>query len=138
MIKNNKIAKVSAIAALAAAATFSLAACSSTADEDASGADESSETSQVVAPTIVDTATLDGQTLDINNGGFIDINTGDTDPADWSAVVKDPAVVAFTAGGMSGDAVMNPGLQGTKAGSTQVELTNKTTGEVVTFTVNVK
>jgi hypothetical protein len=137
MIKNHKIAKVGAIAALAAAATLSLAACSSAADEDASGADESSEMS-VVAPTIVDVATLNGQTVDINNGGFIDITTGDTDPADWSAVVKDPAVVAFTAGGKSGDAVMNPGLQGTQAGSTQVELTNKTTGEVVTFTVNVK
>ena len=138
MIKNHKIAKVGAIAALAAAATFSLAACSSAADEDSSGADESSETSQVVAPTIVDVATVNGQTVDINNGAFVDITTGDTDPADWTAVVKDPAVVAFTAGGKSGDAVLNPGLQGTQAGSTQVELTNKTTGEVVTFTVNVK
>lgn len=138
MIKNHKIAKVGAIAALAAAATFSLAACSSAADKDSSGADESSETSQVVAPTIVDVATLNGQTVDINNGAFVDITTGDTDPADWTAVVKDPAVVAFTAGGKSGDAVLNPGLQGTQAGSTQVELTNKTTGEVVTFTVNVK
>ncbi len=135
---NKKIAKISAVAALAAAATFSLAACSTAADEDASGMDETSETTQVVAPTIVDVATLDGQTLDIKNGGFIDINTGDTDPADWSAVVKDPAVVSFTAGGKSGDAVMNPGLQGTQAGSTQVELTNKTTGDVATFTVNVQ
>jgi hypothetical protein len=33
---------------------------------------------------------------------------------------------------------MNPGLQGTAAGTTTVELTNKTTGQVVTFTVNVK
>lgn len=135
---NTKIAKVSAIAALAAAATFSLAACSTAADEDAAGTDEMSETTQVVAPTIVDTATLDGQTIDIKNGGFIDINTGDTDPADWSAVVKDPAVVTFTAGGTSGSAVMNPGLEGMQAGSTQVELTNKTTGDVVTFTVNVQ
>ena len=72
------------------------------------------------------------------NGGFVDITTGDTDPADWSAVISDPAVAAFTAGGKSGDAVMNPGLQGTAAGTTKVELTNKTTGQVVTFTVNVK
>lgn len=138
MMKNNKIAKVSAIAALAAAAAFSLSACSTAADEDSSGADESSETSQVVAPTIVDVAAADGQTFDISNGGFIDITTGDTDPADWSAVVSDPAIAAFTAGGKSGDAVMNPGLQGTAAGTTKVELTNKTTGQVVTFTVNVK
>ena len=137
-MKNQKLIKVSAIAALAAAAAFSLSACSTAADEDSSGADESSETSQVVAPTIIDVATADGQTIDISNGGFVDITTGDTDPADWSAVLSDPAVASFTAGGKSGDAVMNPGLQGTAAGSTKVELTNKTTGQVVTFTVNVK
>ena len=138
MMKNHKIAKITAIAALAAAATFSLAACSTAADEDSSGADESSETSQVVAPTIVDTASLDGQTIDINNGGFVDINTTGTEPGDWTAKISDPAVVAFTSGGTSGGATMNPGLQGTAAGTTQVEMTNKTTGAMVTFTVNVK
>ncbi|MDH6207495.1 MAG: hypothetical protein RR609_01330 [Aurantimicrobium sp.] len=138
MMKNKNIAKASAFVALAAATAISLSACSTAADEDSSGADESSETSQVVAPTIIDVATADGQTIDISNGGFVDITTGDTDPADWSAVISDPAVAAFTAGGKSGDAVMNPGLQGTAAGTTKVELTNKTTGQVVTFTVNVK
>ena len=138
MMKNKNIAKASAFVALAAATAISLSACSTVADEDSSGADESSETSQVVAPTIIDVATADGQTIDISNGGFVDITTGDTDPADWSAVISDPAVAAFTAGGKSGDAVMNPGLQGTAAGTTKVELTNKTTGQVVTFTVNVK
>jgi hypothetical protein len=138
MMKNKNIAKASAFVALAAATAISLSACSTAADEDSSANDESSESSQVVAPTIIDTATADGQTIDISNGGFVDINTGDTDPADWSAVISDPAVAAFTAGGKSGDAVMNPGLQGTAAGSTKVELTNKTTGQVVTFTVNVK
>jgi len=138
MMKNKNIAKASAFVALAAATAISLSACSTAADEDSSANDESSESSQVVAPTIIDVATADGQTIDISNGGFVDINTGDTDPADWSAVISDPAVAAFTAGGKSGDAVMNPGLQGTAAGSTKVELTNKTTGQVVTFTVNVK
>ena len=138
MMKNKNIAKVSAFVALAAATAISLSACSTAADEDSSATDESSESSQVVAPTIIDTATADGQTIDISNGGFVDITTGDTDPADWSAVISDPAVASFTAGGKSGDAVMNPGLQGTAAGSTKVELTNKTTGQVVTFTVNVK
>ena len=138
MMKNKNIAKASAFVALAAATAISLSACSTAADEDSSMNDESSETSQVVAPTIIDVATADGQTIDISNGGFVDINTGDTDPADWSAVISDPAVVAFTAGGKSGDATMNPGLQGTAAGTTKVELTNKTTGQVVSFTVNVK
>ncbi|AWR22328.1 MULTISPECIES: hypothetical protein [Aurantimicrobium] len=138
MMKNKNIAKASAFVALAAATAISLSACSTAADEDSSANDESSESSQVVAPTIIDVATADGQTIDISNGGFVDITTGDTDPADWSAVISDPAVAAFTAGGKSGDAVMNPGLQGTAAGTTKVELTNKTTGQVVTFTVNVK
>jgi hypothetical protein len=134
-MKNQKIIKVGAIAALAAAAAFSLSACSNAASEESNSSEESS---QVVAPTIVDVATLDGQTIDISNGSFVDITTGDTDPADWTAVVSDPAVAAFTAGGMSGDAVMNPGLEGKSAGTTTVELTNKTTGQVVSFTVNVK
>lgn len=134
-MKNQKIIKVGAIAALAAAAAFSLSACSNAANEESNSSEESS---QVVAPTIIDVATADGQTIDISNGGFVDITTGDTDPADWSAVISDPAVASFTAGGKSGDAVMNPGLQGTAAGTTTVELTNKTTGQVVTFTVNVK
>lgn len=138
MMKNKNIAKAGAFVALAAATAISLSACSTAADEDSSMNDESSETSQVVAPTIIDVATADGQTIDISNGGFVDITTGDTDPADWSAVISDPSVVAFTAGGKSGDAVMNPGLQGTAAGTTTVELTNKTTGQVVSFTVNVK
>lgn len=138
MMKNKNIAKASAFVALAAATAISLSACASAADEDNSANDESSESSQVVAPTIIDVATADGQTIDISNGGFVDITTGDTDPADWSAVISDPAVVSFTAGGKSGDAVMNPGLQGTAAGTTKVELTNKTTGQVVSFTVNVK
>ena len=134
-MKNQKIIKVGAIAALAAAAAFSLSACSNAANEESNSSEESS---QVVAPTIIDVATADGQTIDISNGGFVDITTGDTDPADWSAVLSDPAVASFTAGGKSGDAVMNPGPQGTAAGTTTVELTNKTTGQVVTFTVNVK
>ena len=138
MMKNKNIAKASAFVALAAATAISLSACSTAADEDSSANDESSETSQVVAPTIIDVATADGETIDINKDGFVDITTGDTDPADWSAVISDPAVAAFTAGGKSGDAVMNPGLQGTAAGTTKVELTNKTTGQVVSFTVNVK
>ena len=134
-MKNQKIIKVGAIAALAAAAAFSLSACSNAANEESNSSEESS---QVVAPTIIDVATADGQTIDISNGGFVDITTGDTDPADWSAVLSDPAVASFTAGGKSGDAVMNPGLQGTAAGTSTLELTNKTTGQVVTFTVNVK
>jgi hypothetical protein len=134
-MKNQKIIKAGAIAALAAAAAFSLSACSNAANEESNSSEESS---QVVAPTIIDVATADGQTIDISNGGFVDITTGDTDPADWSAVLSDPAVASFTAGGMSGDAVMNPGLEGKSAGTTTVELTNKTTGQVVTFTVNVK
>lgn len=135
MMKNKNIAKASAFVALAAATAISLSACSTAASEESNTSEESS---QVVAPTIIDVATADGQTIDISNGGFVDITTGDTDPADWSAVISDPAVASFTAGGKSGDAVMNPGLQGTAAGSTKVELTNKTTGQVVTFTVNVK
>lgn len=132
-MKNTTLIKFGAGVAVASAAVLGLAACSTSTPAE----DSSSESSQVVAPTIVDITSADGQTLDIKVGGFVDLTTGDTDPADWSAVVENPDVVTFTAGGPDGSAVMNPGLEGKAAGSSKVELTNKTTGQVVTLTVNV-
>lgn len=127
---NKKIAQVGAGLAVASVALLGLAGC-------ANASNEESSMSEVVAPTIVDLENADGQTIDIKSGGFVDLTTADTDPADWSAVVEDENVVTFTPGGPDGSAVMNPGLEGKNPGTTKVELTNKTTGAVVTLTVNV-
>ena len=132
----NTIAKVGAVTAIAALATFGLSACTQGPDDSLPKEDTSS--SQVLPPTIVDVAELNGTTVGIATGGFIDITTGDTDPADWVISAKDTMVVAVTQGGPDGSAVFNPGVEGLSTGSTQVELTNSKTGEVVSFTVNVK
>lgn len=133
---NNKIVKIGTIAAIAAVATFGLSACAQGPDDSLPKEDTSS--SQQLPPTIVDVAELNGTTIEITSGSFIDITTGDTDPADWTISTKDAKVVAVTQGGPDGDAVFNPGVEGLSTGSTQVELTNSKTGEVVSFTVTVK
>lgn len=127
----SRIAKISTIVALTAMVGVGLSACSTPTPTP-------TPTNTMVAPTIVDITTLNGQTVNINKDAFIDITTGAFAPEDYTAVVSDPSIVAFTAGSNDGTVVMNPGLQGTKAGSTQVELTNKTTGVKTTFTVVVK
>lgn len=133
---NNKIVKIGTIAAIAAVATFGLSACAQGPDDSLPKEDTSS--SQMLPPTIVDVAELNGSTQEIAVGGFIDILTADNQEADWVISTKDSKVVAVTQGGPDGSAVMNPGVEGLSTGSTQVELTNSKTGEVVSFTVTVK
>lgn len=127
----SRIAKISSIVALTAMVGVGLTACTTPTPEP-------TPTNTMVAPTIVDILTLNGKTVDIANGSFVDITTGEFAPEDYTAIVSEPTIVAFTAGSNDGTVVMNPGLEGTKVGTTQVELTNKTTGVKTTFTVVVK
>lgn len=127
----SRIAKISTIVALTAMVGIGLTACTTPTPEP-------TPTNTMVAPTIVDITTLNGKTVDITNGSFVDITTGDFAPEDYTAVVSDPTIVAFTAGSNDGTVVMNPGLQGTKVGSTQIDLLNTKTGVKTTFTVVVK
>lgn len=132
---NNKLIKAGAIVALASAAVFSLSACST-----ASANSESSETteesgSSVVAPIIVDVTTLDGTTVDVPEGNFIDVNVPTDTEAKWTATIADGSVLSFTAGGTDGSAVMNPGFAALAAGKTEVTMTDGS--QTVKFTVNV-
>jgi hypothetical protein len=133
---NRTLIKLTAITALAAAATFGLSACSSSSDNDSDS--DNSSTSQLVGPVVVDIATLDGKTVDVTAGQMVDINTGDNDPANYTGKVADAKVAEFTAGGTDGSATFNPGVTGLAMGSTTVELTDSKTGDLITFTVNVK
>ena len=128
---NSTLIKLTAITALAAAATFGLSACASSANTD------SSSTTQQIGPIVVDVATLNGTDVTINPGRMIDINTGTQDPADFTAVVADAKVATFTAGGKQGTATFNPGITGVASGMTKVALTNGKTGTVINFTVTV-
>lgn len=132
---NNKLIKAGAIVALAGAAVFSLSACSTT-----SGNSESSETTEesgsaVVAPIIVDVTTLDGTTVDVPEGNFIDVNVPTDTEAKWTATIADGMILSFTAGGTDGSAVMNPGFAALAAGTTEVTMTDGS--QTVKFTVNV-
>jgi hypothetical protein len=132
---NNKLIKAGAIVALAGAAVFSLSACST-----ASSTPESSETTEesgstVIAPVIVDVADLDGTTVDVQEGNFIDVNVPKDSEALWTAKIADDMILSFTAGGTDGSAVFNPGFEALGVGTTEVTMTDGTT--TVTFTVNV-
>jgi hypothetical protein len=132
---NNKLIKAGAIVALAGAAVFSLSACST-----ASSTPESSETTEesgstVIAPVIVDVADLDGSTVDVQEGNFIDVNVPMDSEALWTAKIADEMILSFTPGGTDGGAVFNPGFEALGVGTTEVTMTDGTT--TVTFTVNV-
>jgi hypothetical protein len=132
---NNKIIKAGAIVALAGAAVFSLSACST-----ATSTPESSETTEetgstVIAPVIVDVADLDGATVDVQEGNFIDVLVPADSEALWTAKIADSMVVSFAPGGTDGNAVFNPGFEALAAGKTEVTMTDGMT--TATFTVNV-
>lgn len=133
---NNTLIKLTAITALAAAATFGLSACSSDSNKD--GDTDNPSTTQLIGPVVVDVATLNGTDVTIDAGRMIDINTGTQDPAAFTAVVADAKVATFTAGGKQGTATFNPGITGVASGMTKVALTNSKTGAVINFTVTVK
>lgn len=132
---NNKLIKAGAIVALAGAAVFSLSACST-----ASSTPESSETTEesgstVIAPVVVDVADLDGTTVDVQEGNFIDVNVPMDSEALWTATIADDMILSFTAGGTDGSAVFNPGFEALGVGTTEVTMTDGMS--TVTFTVNV-
>ena len=132
---NNKLIKAGAIVALAGAAVFSLSACST-----ATSTPESIETTEeagstVIAPVIVDVADLDGTTVDVQEGNFIDVNVPKDSEALWTAKIADDMVLSFTPGGTDGSAVFNPGFEALGVGTTEVTMTDGMT--TVTFTVNV-
>ncbi len=131
------LARFSAITAISAIAILGLSACaSSDANKDAD-VDNSSSTSQLVGPIVVGVSTLEGTDVTVNKAQMIDITTGSEDPASFTAVIADPTIASFTAGGTSGTATVNPGITGLASGTTKVALTNGATGTVYNFTVTV-
>lgn len=117
--------------ALVAGVALTASACSAPAAEP-----ETSETSQVIAPIIVDAADLDGQTIEVGIDNVIVINT--TDVTGWTAEFSDPTIAEFVTGSIEGDAadplVENPGIAPLAIGETMVTMTS-TEGVTATFTV---
>jgi len=109
---------------------FGLTGC--TASGGSSGGDSSA-----LPPVIVDLGDVDGTTVEVTEGGTIDLTGDDDTYAAWTADIADPDVVEFVPGRDDGSAQFNPGLTATSVGETDVTLDNGETGESVTFTVDV-
>ncbi len=132
---NKKLIKAGAIVALAGAAVFSLSACSMETSNSESSETTEETGSNVIAPIIVDVTTLEGQTVEVGEGNFIDVLVPADSEALWTATVGDSMILTFVAGGTDGSAVFNPGFEAVGVGTTDVTMTDGTT--TVKFTVNI-
>ena len=128
----NTIRRSALALSIAAATVLGLAACAP--DE----AEPASSSAEVVAPTMADFSSLEGQTIELPQGGTLVI-TGDDETFDkWTAEQTDDMVAKFVAGSDDGSAQYNPGFEALAAGETKVTLVNSETGASVTFTIVVK
>lgn len=116
------------VAFMLAVGSLGLAGCSSA----GSGGESSA-----LPPVIVDLNEIDGTTVEVPEGGAIDLTGDDETYTEWTAEVADPEVVEFTPGRDDGSAQFNPGLSAKSVGETEVTLDNGETGDTVTFTVEV-
>lgn len=108
---------------------FGLTGCTSSGSTDAG--------SSALPPVIVDLGDVDGTTVEVPEGGSIDLTGDDETYTDWTADIADPQVVEFVPGRDDGSAQFNPGLTAESVGSTEVTLDNSESGDSVTFTVEV-
>jgi len=115
-----------AVALALAAGSLGLSGC-------ASGGSGSS----ALPPVIVELDTVDGTTVEVPEGGSIDLTGDDETFTEWTADIADPEVVEFVPGSDDGSAQFNPGLTAKSVGETEVTLENGETGDSVTFTVEV-
>lgn len=93
--------------------------------------------SSALPPVMVDLNEVDGTTVEVPEGGAIDLTGDDETYTEWTAEIADPEVVEFTPGRDDGSAQFNPGLTAKSVGDTEVTLDNGETGDTVTFTVEV-
>jgi hypothetical protein len=118
----------SAALVLAAVGGLALAGCS---------AGGGSGDSSTLPPVIVELDDVDGTTVQVDEGGSIDLTGDDETFTEWSAEIADPSVVEFVPGRDDGDAQFNPGLTAKSVGETEVTLDNASSGDTVSFTVEV-
>lgn len=93
--------------------------------------------SSALPPVIVSLDDVDGTTVEVPEGGSIDLTGDDETFTEWTADIADPEVVAFVPGRDDGSAQFNPGLTAESVGSTEVTLENSESGDTVSFTVDV-
>lgn len=118
------------LAGLAVAAlSFGLIGCSN--GEDTIGGD-------VMAPVTMKVNDLQGASVDLVVGQVLNIDTESLAVDSYQAEVTPSGVVDFTQGETDGDAEMNPGFTGVKAGSAEVTMVNEQGGiQPLEFTITV-
>ena len=122
------------VVAVAVLVPGALAACS---DDDDDASTTTGASSSALPPVIVEVGSLDGATVEVPEGGVIDVTGDDETYTDWTAEIADPEVASFTPGRDEGGAQFNPGFEALAVGSTEVTLTNSSSGETLTFTIDV-
>jgi hypothetical protein len=101
------------------------------------GGTDGSADASALPPVIVELDTVDGTTVEVPEGGSVDLTGDDETFTMWTAEIEDPEVVEFVPGREDGSAQFNPGLTAISVGETEVTLDNDVTGDSVTFTVEV-
>jgi hypothetical protein len=97
----------------------------------------SSGDASALPPVIVSLDDVDGTTVEVPEGGSVDLTGDDETYTDWTADIADPEVVEFVPGRDDGSAQFDPGLTAESVGTTEVTLENSSSGDSVTFTVEV-
>lgn len=108
-----------AVLAIAATATFGLAACSSGSSEPTNS--ESAIGGDIVAPLELNYGEIAGQTITMSVGQALNINYGDVDPATVNVVIADPMVAEYTGPKTEGDAEFSAGITALSGGTTKVD-----------------
>ena len=119
-----QVRRLLVIAALAASVA-GLTACAS------SGGD-----AELPAPIIVTPEEAKGTTVDVPSDTTLVIKV-DGDVTAWTGESSDPHVVEFVPGKVDGGATFNPGFEPHGEGTTDVSITDGSTGDTYDFTVTV-
>ena len=98
----------------------------------ASEATSPSASAQVIGPIILDT-TQTSATVPVGRTVVFNVEN----PGAWTLAAEPTELVALSAGGEQGGAVLNPGAEALKPGVVEVTLTNSAAGETLVFQLTI-
>lgn len=111
--------KAVAVVAIAATASFGLAACATPAPEPT----ETAIGGDIVAPIEINYQEIDGQTLELVVGQVVNINYGGINDGEVEVAISDPKVVEYSAAAYENDTQFSSGLLALSGGESTVTFT---------------
>ena len=111
-----------------AAAALATAACSTT---------QPATPTSALPPIMADVGSVDGTTVKVPFPGTLVITGDENTYASWEAKMTDDRVLTFVAGHDDGSTAFNPGFSAKMVGTTDVTMTNTSSGDVLHFTIDV-